>query len=116
MQHAVLHGGATARSEIDLTEYVNRLAQNVARHSDLTISLTIKVINAREINAFALPGRFMFADIKERLRITLKANKLSKEAAGKPTLRKEEAAKDSRSRSDAGSQEAEKPPVLRRQE
>jgi len=43
-----------------ITEYVNRIAQNVARNSDLKVPLTVKVIDAPEINAFALPGGFLF--------------------------------------------------------
>ena len=45
-----------------ITEYVNRLAQNIARNSDLKIPLIVKVIDAREINAFALPGGFMYVN------------------------------------------------------
>lgn len=43
-----------------VSEYVNRLAQNIARNSDLKIPLTVKVIDAREINAFALPGGYLY--------------------------------------------------------
>jgi len=43
-----------------INEYVNRLAQNLARNSDLTIPLTIKVIDDPAINAFTLPGGFMY--------------------------------------------------------
>jgi predicted Zn-dependent protease len=45
-----------------ITEYVNRVAQNVARNSDLTIPLTVKIIDSPEINAFALPGGFLFVN------------------------------------------------------
>lgn len=45
-----------------VTEYVNRVAQNVARNSDLTIPLTVKVIDDPSINAFALPGGFLFVN------------------------------------------------------
>jgi predicted Zn-dependent protease len=43
-----------------INEYVNRVAQNLARNSDLTIPLTIKVIDDPSINAFTLPGGFMY--------------------------------------------------------
>ena len=43
-----------------INEYVNRVAQNLARKSDLTIPLTIKVIDDPAINAFTLPGGFMY--------------------------------------------------------
>jgi predicted Zn-dependent protease len=45
-----------------INEYVNRVAQNVARNSDLTIPLTVKVIDSPEINAFALPGGFLYVN------------------------------------------------------
>jgi predicted Zn-dependent protease len=43
-----------------INEYVNRVAQNLARNSDLKIPLTIKVIDDPAINAFTLPGGFMY--------------------------------------------------------
>ena len=42
-----------------VNEYVNRVAQNIARNSDLTVPLTVKVIDSPELNAFALPGGFL---------------------------------------------------------
>jgi predicted Zn-dependent protease len=45
-----------------VTEYVNRVAQNVARNSDLQIPLTVKVIDDPAINAFALPGGFLYVN------------------------------------------------------
>ncbi len=45
-----------------INEYVNRVAQNVARNSDLTIPLTVKVIDSPGINAFALPGGFLYVN------------------------------------------------------
>ncbi len=45
-----------------INEYVNRVAQNVARNSDLKIPLTVKVIDSPELNAFALPGGFLFVN------------------------------------------------------
>jgi predicted Zn-dependent protease len=43
-----------------INEYINRVAQNVARNSDLKIPLTVKVIDSPELNAFALPGGFLY--------------------------------------------------------
>jgi predicted Zn-dependent protease len=43
-----------------VTEYVNRVGQNVVLHSDAKIPFTIKVIDSEEVNAFALPGGFFF--------------------------------------------------------
>ncbi len=45
-----------------VNEFVNRLAQNLARNSDLTIPLTVKVIDSPELNAFALPGGFLYVN------------------------------------------------------
>jgi predicted Zn-dependent protease len=45
-----------------ITEYVNRVAQNIARNSDLKVPLTVKVIDSPELNAFALPGGFLYVN------------------------------------------------------
>ncbi|HWE50570.1 MAG TPA: M48 family metallopeptidase, partial [Bryobacteraceae bacterium] len=41
-------------------EYVNRLGQNLARNSDVTFPVSFKVIDSDDINAFTLPGGFIF--------------------------------------------------------
>jgi beta-barrel assembly-enhancing protease len=51
--------------EIDddvVAPYVNRVAQKIAKNSDLQIPLHLTVLNTREINAFALPGGFVFIE------------------------------------------------------
>lgn len=45
-----------------ITEYINRVGQNVVLHSDSKIPFTIKVIDSDEVNAFALPGGFFFVN------------------------------------------------------
>jgi predicted Zn-dependent protease len=45
-----------------VTEYVNRIAQNLIRNSDAKVPFTIKVIDSDEINAFAFPGGFLFVN------------------------------------------------------
>lgn len=45
-----------------ITEYINRVGQNVVLHSDAKIPFTIKVIDSDEVNAFALPGGFFFVN------------------------------------------------------
>jgi len=45
-----------------VTEYVNRIAQNLIRNSDAKVPFTIKVIDSEEINAFAFPGGFLFVN------------------------------------------------------
>ncbi|MCA1621668.1 MAG: M48 family metallopeptidase [Acidobacteria bacterium] len=45
-----------------ITEYINRVGQNVVLHSDARIPFTIKVIDSDEVNAFALPGGFFYVN------------------------------------------------------
>ena len=45
-----------------ITEYVNRVGQNIVRNSDAQVPFTIKVIDSEEINAFALPGGFFYVN------------------------------------------------------
>lgn len=45
-----------------ITEYVNRIGQNIVLHSDAKVPFTIKVIDSDEVNAFALPGGFFFVN------------------------------------------------------
>lgn len=45
-----------------ITEYVNRLGQNLVRNSDSKVPFTIKVVDADVINAFALPGGFFYVN------------------------------------------------------
>src|SRR5437868_13200045 len=45
-----------------ITEYVNRVGQNLVRNSDAKVPFTIKVIDFDEVNAFALPGGFFYVN------------------------------------------------------
>ena len=45
-----------------ITEYVNRIGQNIVKNSDCKVPFTIKVIDSDEINAFALPGGFFYVN------------------------------------------------------
>ncbi|MFL6227992.1 MAG: M48 family metallopeptidase [Pyrinomonadaceae bacterium] len=45
-----------------ITEYVNRVGQNVVNHSDAKVPFTIKVVDTDEVNAFALPGGFFYVN------------------------------------------------------
>lgn len=64
--------GREAAAEVDrqakfiddplITEYVNRVGQNLVLHSDSKVPFTIKVIDADEVNAFALPGGFFYVN------------------------------------------------------
>ncbi len=43
-----------------VSEYINRIGQNLVRNSDAKVPFTIKVIEDPSVNAFALPGGFFF--------------------------------------------------------
>lgn len=45
-----------------IAEYVNRVGQNLVKHSDAQVPFTIKVVDSDEVNAFALPGGFFFVN------------------------------------------------------
>jgi hypothetical protein len=45
-----------------VTEYVNRIGQNIVRNSDAKVPFTIKVLDDDEINAFALPGGYFYVN------------------------------------------------------
>lgn len=45
-----------------ISEYVNRVGQNLVRNSDAKVPFTIKVIDSEDVNAFALPGGFFFVN------------------------------------------------------
>jgi len=45
-----------------VAEYVNRVGQNIVRNSDCKVPFTIKVIEDESVNAFALPGGFVFVN------------------------------------------------------
>lgn len=45
-----------------VVEYVNRVGQNLALHSDAKIPFTIKVLDSDDVNAFALPGGFLYVN------------------------------------------------------
>ena len=45
-----------------VTEYINRIGQNIVKNSDCKVPFTIKVIDSDEINAFALPGGFFYVN------------------------------------------------------
>jgi len=45
-----------------VTEYVNRIGQNLVRNSDAKVPFTIKVVDDDSVNAFALPGGFFYVN------------------------------------------------------
>jgi Zn-dependent protease with chaperone function len=45
-----------------IQQYVQSVADRVAKHSDLKVPLHITVLQSREINAFALPGGYLYVE------------------------------------------------------
>ena len=45
-----------------VSEYINRLGQNLARNSDMTFPVRFALIEADEVNAFTLPGGFIYVN------------------------------------------------------
>jgi len=45
-----------------ITEFVNRVEQNVAENSDAKVPITVRVIDSPEINSFTLPGGFIYVN------------------------------------------------------
>ena len=43
-----------------LSEYINRLGQNLVRNSDATVPFTFQIVQGDQLNAFAFPGGFVF--------------------------------------------------------
>lgn len=46
----------------EIQDYVNTIAQRLAANSDLEVPLKVIVLDSREVNAFALPGGFLFVE------------------------------------------------------
>ncbi len=47
-----------------ISEYVNRIGQNLVRNSDAKVPFTIKVIDSEEVNAFALARRILLRELR----------------------------------------------------
>ncbi len=45
-----------------VSEYVDRLGQNIVKHSDAKVPFHIKVVDTDEVNAFAFPGGFFYVN------------------------------------------------------
>src|SRR5947208_333429 len=45
-----------------ISEYSNRIGQNLVRNSDSQVPFTIKVLDSDDVNAFALPGGFFYVN------------------------------------------------------
>jgi predicted Zn-dependent protease len=45
-----------------VTEYLNQIGQMLVKHSDAKVPFTIKVVDSDELNAFTLPGGFLYVN------------------------------------------------------
>jgi predicted Zn-dependent protease len=45
-----------------VTDYVDRVGQNIVKHSDAKVPFVIKVVDTDEVNAFALPGGYFYVN------------------------------------------------------
>src|SRR5947208_14652699 len=45
-----------------VTEFVNRMGQNLARNSDATVPFKFQVVEGDKLNAFAFPGGWVFVN------------------------------------------------------
>lgn len=59
---AEIDGQAKFVTDPVITEYINRIGQNIALRSDAKIPFIIKVLDSADINAFALPGGFLYVN------------------------------------------------------
>ena len=55
-----VHKQARVVDDPIVAEYVNRLGQTLTRNSDVTFPVSFTLIDADDINAFTLPGGFIF--------------------------------------------------------
>ena len=53
---------AKLSDDAQVDEYVNRLAQNLAKQADVQFPVTVKIIQSDELNAFTLPGGHIFVN------------------------------------------------------
>lgn len=47
----------------EVTAYIDQLSEKIAAHSDLRVPLRVTVLDSDEINAFALPGGFLYVNV-----------------------------------------------------
>ena len=57
-----LESQVTLVQDPTITEYINRVGQNLVKNSDSKVPFTIKVIDSDEINAMSLPGGFFYVN------------------------------------------------------
>ncbi len=52
--------GVRLVEDVAVQAYVDGIAQNLARHSDVTVPITIKVVDSMEVNGVSFPGGFLY--------------------------------------------------------
>ncbi len=57
---AELERQARLADEPILAEYVNRVAQNIARESEVSFPVTVRILESGDLNAFTLPGGHIY--------------------------------------------------------
>ncbi len=104
-----------------ITEYVNRIGQNLVLHSDAKVPFTIKVIDSDEVNAFALPGGFFYVnkglilEAENEAEIAgVMAHEIAHVAARHGVEQATKGAIAKKNSSDAGEEQEQKRPTLKR--
>lgn len=59
---AELESNSRILDDSEISEYINRLGQNLVRSSDAKVPFVIKVLDSEEVNAMALPGGFFYVN------------------------------------------------------
>ena len=57
-----LEGNVKLLRDPVIIDYVNSLAQKLVRNSDAKVPFTVRVLDSQEVNAYALPGGFLYVN------------------------------------------------------
>lgn len=49
-------------ADLEVNNYVNRIVQNIVRHSDAKIPVTVKIVDEDEVAAYSLPGGIIYVN------------------------------------------------------
>lgn len=53
---------STLITDSAVSDYVNHIGRNLVRNSDARVPVAFKIVDTRDVNAFSLPGGFIFVD------------------------------------------------------
>lgn len=59
---AQIDQGIKTMTDTELTKYIETLVQDLVRHSDAKVPFHVRTVDSDEVNAFALPGGFMYVN------------------------------------------------------